>query len=251
MRTQEEQNDRRRLQIANFRDDYSTCNACTLSECRERVALPRGRIYPHVMVIGEHPNDSDNKQGKAWTGPAGRLLQEVEEQGRYCLREEDADKGILPRVWYTHTVLCYPLFYDGMGQADVRSPTNDETNACLERLIEEIYLLDPIVLFLMGELPARILAGQRKKMRSIAATFHQVNLEYRGCRMSYPAFIAHSPTFLLRSDAAQDPNGPTRLTFDLYRRAVELALYIEQSRAEVEPIVPKFLNKQARQLGSL
>ena len=237
-----------RDRMVDLRKAYQTCVRCGLCRSRTSVALPRGKMRPHIMVIGEHPTMAEDVKGSAWEGPAGRLLVDVHDSTKYY---DGAGNICLPDLWVSHTLLCVPLFFDRNDRPELRAPTDEEVSACLPRLLEEIALLDPEVIVLMGNLPARVLTKQRKQMRNIAGTLDTIHFTHEGYPVQFPAYITYAPDYLLRVDAARDPNGPTRFTMDLFRSATRLALYVRSCREGQDPTPTVFASLEASRLGSL
>ena len=50
------------------------CRGCDLFERASQVVFGSGNPHAQVVLVGEQPGDSEDKQGKPFVGPAGRML---------------------------------------------------------------------------------------------------------------------------------------------------------------------------------
>ncbi|HEY8308197.1 MAG TPA: uracil-DNA glycosylase family protein, partial [Lapillicoccus sp.] len=51
-----------------------SCRGCELYRDATQVVMGRGDPHADLMLVGEQPGDSEDRQGKPFVGPAGRLL---------------------------------------------------------------------------------------------------------------------------------------------------------------------------------
>ncbi|WP_375769829.1 UdgX family uracil-DNA binding protein [Archangium gephyra] len=56
------------------------CRACPLHERASRTVFGEGPATAQVMLVGEQPGDTEDREGRPFLGPAGQLLDEVLEQ---------------------------------------------------------------------------------------------------------------------------------------------------------------------------
>ncbi len=152
------------------------CQRCPLQH--RGYALPRinGR---EIMVIGEAPGEEEEKQGRAFVGRSGKLLDD------WLLF-----MGIQDRVWITNVVKHRP--------PDNRTPTEEEINACLPYLKAEISYVKPRYLFLLGRTASSIL-GLDGDMKSIIKKTITENVQFEGIR----SVVFYHPSYILRT--GKDP----------------------------------------------
>ncbi len=149
------------------------CEKCDL--CENGLAVPgEGSVDAEVMFIGEAPGRVESETGRPFVGPAGHFLTElIESIGR---RRED--------VFITSVVKHRPPMN--------RKPTQKEINACLPYLKEQIEIIKPKVIVLLGSTALNAVLG--KEVGKITA-LHGRTVERGG--IIY--FITFHPAAGLRS----------------------------------------------------
>lgn len=53
-------------------DECKNCQKCTLYNTRENVVIERGNRLAKILFIGEGPGATEDEQGKAFVGQAGK-----------------------------------------------------------------------------------------------------------------------------------------------------------------------------------
>lgn len=151
-----------------LREEWSTCTRCDLGVRREEVSgefvfgegTRRG-----IMFIGDGPDKVDEEEGHPFVGKSGEVLQSA-----------ISNLGIT-NYWITNCVSCrscaqaytsegQPITSKARGSQErlpvIRDqpPLPSQSAACLARLHEEIYLVDPILIVALGSEAASILRGK-------------------------------------------------------------------------------------------
>lgn len=122
---------------------YDECQGCALAQSRQRVVFGHGPLQAPLMLLAERIGGMDEETGRPFSGPAGELLTRIL-----------AAPGVeIPRehVYITNLVLC-------RAPAD-RSPRVAEVRACQGRLQDEIRLVAPQLLVVLGRLPVQHFLG--------------------------------------------------------------------------------------------
>ena len=112
--------------------DSRQCNKCRLCKTRNNVVFGTGNKNADLMFIGEGPGADEDLQGKPFVGKAGKLMNMAFEA--IGLERED--------VYIANIVKCRP--------PSNRNPENDETMACLNYLRNQVILVRPKVIVLLG-----------------------------------------------------------------------------------------------------
>ena len=63
--------------LPRLREAAAGCRACPLWETGTQTVFGEGRSGAAVMFVGEQPGDQEDRQGRPFVGPAGRLLDEA------------------------------------------------------------------------------------------------------------------------------------------------------------------------------
>jgi DNA polymerase len=101
------------------------------------------------MLVGEQPGDQEDRAGKPFVGPSGRLLDEA-------LEAAGIDRS---QVYVTNTVKHFK--WTGQGKRRIHAkPNTTEIRACLPWLEAEIRVFRPDVIVCLGATAAQALLGK-------------------------------------------------------------------------------------------
>ena len=116
------------------------CNSCTKCDlCRNRhnVVFGVGSRDARIMFIGEGPGEQEDLQGEPFVGPAGKLLDDM-------LSIIDLDRR---SCYIANIVKCRP--------PNNRDPLDEEQDACIGYLRNQIALIKPQVIVCLGRVAAK------------------------------------------------------------------------------------------------
>lgn len=111
------------------------------------------------MVVGQAPGPVTHREGLHFAGPAGRTLAGWLEKAGFCPGEQHK-WPYLSAAWLSSLTRCFPG-PSGSGTGD-RAPSPKEIALCRPFLEEEISLVDPDVIVLVGALAVRAFLGNVK-----------------------------------------------------------------------------------------
>jgi len=126
-----------------FKQKWSRCRRCPLAEHRANVVLARGKIPCKVLLIGEAPGLSEDILGKPFTGPAGKLLDQIIADA-YDLADESESFCI------TNIVCCVPV--DPNTGTKAVEPNEESIRSCWPRLKQFLLICRPRVVVCVGAL---------------------------------------------------------------------------------------------------
>ena len=118
------------------------CRKCKLCQTRNNVVFGTGDRQANVMFIGEGPGADEDIQGEPFVGKAGKLMNMAFEA--IGLKRED--------VYIANIVKCRP--------PSNRNPENDEAIACLNYLRNQVILVKPKIIVLLGNIALKNILGQ-------------------------------------------------------------------------------------------
>ena len=128
----------------------AACTRCPLYKNATQVVPGDGLKRARLMLVGEQPGDQEDKQGAAFVGPAGRLLDDALEQA-----------GIDRREAYVTNVVKH-FKWTGRGKRRIHAkPSWSEVAACLPWLDAELEAVRPHVLVCLGATAAQALLGRQ------------------------------------------------------------------------------------------
>ncbi len=113
------------------------CRKCGLCETRTNVVFGVGRQDADIMFIGEGPGQQEDLQGEPFVGPAGKLLDDM-------LSIIDLNRT---NCYIANIVKCRP--------PGNRDPQEDEQEACIDYLRQQIALLQPSIIVCLGRIAAK------------------------------------------------------------------------------------------------
>lgn len=180
------------------------CTRCQLHAGRTQTVFGEGDPSAELMFIGEGPGQTEDELGRPFVGKAGELLDKmIVAMG---LARQD--------VYIANIVKCRP--------PNNRPPTPDEADACFGHLVQQVRIVRPRAIVLLGGSAAKYILRTTQGITSLRGTWQQ-----------WPALgpdaeaIAVMPTFhpayLLRSYTPEN------------RRKVWSDLQMVMSRLKGEP----------------
>jgi DNA polymerase len=190
--------------LEELRKKWQFCTACPLNEERSNVVFGEGNPDADILVIGEAPGDKENRSGRPFYGPSGRVLDRF-------LRHPDVDLDREHDLYVTNVVGCRPTSEEANHKGDMqivdRKPSKVEKLACRPRLLEIIYLVDPLLIITVGLTPAQAVLGKVPAMRNLRGIIHTLRLQGRHEELTYPVMPIFHTAFLLR-DHNRRGDGP-------------------------------------------
>jgi uracil-DNA glycosylase family protein len=138
--------ERRSLQA--LRNASNGCRGCHLWRGATQTVFGDGLKRSRLMLVGEQPGDQEDRQGKPFVGPAGKELD----------RGLDA-AGIARSQAYVTNVVKHFKFEERGRRRIHQTPKRFEIDACRPWLDEELRVVDPEALVLLGATAAKALLG--------------------------------------------------------------------------------------------
>ena len=123
-------------------EDNKQCKKCKLCQTRTNVVFGIGNKDADVMLIGEGPGADEDMQGEPFVGKAGKLMNMAFDA--IGLKREE--------VYIANIVKCRP--------PSNRNPENDEAMACLNYLRNQVILVKPKIIVLLGSIALKNILGQ-------------------------------------------------------------------------------------------
>lgn len=129
------------------------CQACELYKHGTQTVFGEGAPHADLMLVGEQPGDREDRAGRPFVGPAGRVLDEA-------LDQTGIDRT---SVYVTNAVKHFKWERRGKRRLHKR-PDAREISACRPWLDREIELVRPRVVVCMGATAAQALLGRGFKV---------------------------------------------------------------------------------------
>jgi DNA polymerase len=137
-----------RMNLKALREAAATCKGCDLYKNATQTVFGEGRRNSPMMLLGETPGDEEDKQGRPFVGPAGRLLDSaLEEIG--LSRDE---------VYVTNAVKHFRWEPRGKRRLH-KKPSARQIEACKPWLHAEILVTRPEIIVCLGATAAQVMMG--------------------------------------------------------------------------------------------
>lgn len=149
------------------------CHNCLLSQTRTNTVFGSGNRKAQLMLIGEAPGESEDRQGLPFVGKAGQLLTEMI-RAIGLQREE---------VFICNILKCRP--------PNNRDPNAEEVQACSNFLQRQIALIQPKMILAVGRIAAQQLLNTDAPLSALRGKVHDF--------LSTPVVVIYHPAYLLRS----------------------------------------------------
>ena len=119
-------------ELESIKNNVIKCTKCELCKTRANSVPGKGNFQSDVIFVGEAPGRNEDKQGEPFVGVAGRKL-EAALDGAGISRDT---------VYITNVVKCRP--------PNNRVPSTAERDTCQEYLKEEISIIKPKIICILG-----------------------------------------------------------------------------------------------------
>ena len=167
--------------LEELRERLLAFDGCALRRTATNTVFGEGPAGAPVMIVGEAPGADEDRQGRPFVGPSGRLLERML-----------AAIGLgRDRVYIANTVYWRP--------PGNRTPSAEEVEACRPFIDRQIALVAPEVLLLAGGAAAKTLLDATEGIMRLRGRWHSFSPPGgAGPIDTMPSF---HPAFLLRSPA--------------------------------------------------
>jgi len=78
------------LTLASLRESAADCRACPLWRTGTQTVFGEGLKRADLMLVGEQPGDREDREGRPFVGPAGRLLDDAPVDGKHMMLNRDS-----------------------------------------------------------------------------------------------------------------------------------------------------------------
>jgi uracil-DNA glycosylase family protein len=137
-----------RTSLKALREAAASCRGCHLWRGATQTVFGQGPARARLMLVGEMAGDREDREGKPFVGPAGRELDRTLEA-----------VGIERRKAYLTNVVKHFKFEERGGRRLHKTAKRFEIEACRPWLDEELAVVKPEALVLLGAIAAKALLG--------------------------------------------------------------------------------------------
>ena len=135
--------------LAALREAAADCRGCSLYRNATQTVFGEGPSSAEVVFVGEQPGDQEDRQGRPFVGPAGKLLDRA-------LSDANIDRR---KVFITNVVKHFKFQPRGKRRIHKR-PSAEEVRACAPWFRAELEAVKPTALVALGATAAQDLFGR-------------------------------------------------------------------------------------------
>jgi uracil-DNA glycosylase family protein len=136
--------------LSRLKEAAGGCTACPLHETGTQTVFGEGLVRSEILFVGEQPGDREDRDGRPFVGPAGRLLDRA-------LEEVGIDRKL---AYVTNVVKHFKWTPRGKRRIHAK-PNWSEIAACRPWLDAEIDVVRPKVIVCLGATAAQALLGRQ------------------------------------------------------------------------------------------
>lgn len=190
----------RRDSLRAIRDQARACRDCPLWKPATQTVFGEGSARAKVIFVGEQPGDQEDREGRPFIGPAGRMLDRALEE-----------LGIERSAAYVTNAVKHFKFEQRGKRRLHKKPGDLEIAACHQWLERELQALNPDLIVVLGATAARSVFG---RATAIEANRGRVIPASQSGHRSDILVTVH-PSFLLRVPSEDKPAAYQRFVADL------------------------------------
>jgi uracil-DNA glycosylase family protein len=170
-----------------LREAAAGCRGCELYRDATQTVFGEGRRAATLMLVGEQPGDREDREGKPFVGPAGRLLDRGLEEA-----------GIDPAIVYTTNVVKHFKWRPRGKRRLHQTPRAGEIQACKPWLESEIEVVSPRAIVALGATAAKALFGSKVRVTKDRGKLLDTPLAEIGAVTVHPSSVLRVPEDDLR-----------------------------------------------------
>ncbi|WP_458245098.1 UdgX family uracil-DNA binding protein [Streptomyces sp. MAI_2237] len=163
------------------------CRGCPLHRDATQTVFGEGDAPARVMLVGEQPGDQEDRQGRPFVGPAGKLLDRAL-----------AEAGIDPAEAYVTNAVKHFKFTraEPRRRRIHKAPSLREMTACGPWLAAELAVVEPELIVVLGATAGKALLGSSFRVTQVRGTVLEEEIHGRRERL---VPTVH-PSSVLRAD---------------------------------------------------
>ena len=168
--------------IKQLREDARACQDCPLCANATQTVFGAGDPHARVMLVGEQPGDEEDKKGRPFVGPAGRLLDKA-------LEAAGVDRT---HLYVTNAVKHFKWQLRGKRRLH-KTPAQREVDACHQWLEREIATVKPHVIVALGSTAAKAVISKDFKVSIQRGQFVESSLAPHVFATLHPSALLRLP----------------------------------------------------------
>jgi uracil-DNA glycosylase len=171
-----------RRSLRALREAAAECRGCHLWRGATQTVFGEGKKASRLMLVGEQPGDREDRMGRPFVGPASREL----DRGLEAAGIDRADA-------YLTNVVKHFKFEERGRRRIHQTPKRFEVDACRPWLEEELRVVRPEALVVLGATAAKALFGSSFRVTQHRGELLDSELAAIVCATIHPSSILRKP----------------------------------------------------------
>ncbi len=162
----------------------ASCTACPLHQRATQTVFGEGNPHARLLLVGEQPGNEEDRQGRPFVGPAGRLL------------DRALDEAGLSReaIYITNAVKHFKWKPAEGGKRRIHErPRQEEVQACRPWFEAEMDVVRPRLIVCLGATAAGAVLGRTVRIKAERGTLLATPLGVRALVTTHPSAILRIP----------------------------------------------------------
>lgn len=166
--------------LEELKQEVLSCSKCLLSQTRNNAVFGNGDPEAEIMLIAEAPGYYEDKSGEVFQGKSGVLLDKILGASGFNRNEH---------IYISNIVKCRP--------PQNREPNDAEKKACITYLYQQVEIINPKIIILLGATALKGLINPEARITQIRGQW----IDWRN-RLVMPTY---HPSALLRNQNLKRP----------------------------------------------
>ncbi len=172
----------KRLSLPVLAQSVQQCEGCDLYRHATQAVLGEGPSHTLVMMIGEQPGDVEDRTGRPFVGPAGKLLDRA-------LADAHIDRR---QLYVTNAVKHFK--FEARGKRRIHGkPNTAQVTACRPWLEAEIKVVKPQLVVCLGATAAQSMLGRTFRLTKSRGQFFPHELAPEVTATVHPSALLRAP----------------------------------------------------------
>ncbi|HEX5034255.1 MAG TPA: UdgX family uracil-DNA binding protein [bacterium] len=178
---------------ASLKAAAAKCRGCPLYRRATQTVFGEGAMKAEVLLVGEQPGDQEDKAGKPFVGPAGKMLEKAL-----------LEAGLRRSEFYVTNAVKH---FKWRPQGDKRiheKPNSGEITACKPWLKAELELIQPQILVCLGSTAAQAVLGRKVTIKRERGRFFPTTFAAATYVTVHPSSLLRQPDSMSRRKAYRE-----------------------------------------------
>lgn len=179
--------------LKSLRKAAARCKGCELYRFGTQTVFGEGSSRASIVLVGEQPGDMEDKKGRPFVGPSGRLLHKAL-----------AEAGIAESTLYFTNAVKHFHWRKAGNRRLHQKPRLEHIQACRPWLLTELRTIQPGLILCLGAVAARSILGRTTTIRDVRGQLLDTALGFPTLITVHPSSILRVPDEIVRQKSYLD-----------------------------------------------